>query len=68
MFGGLPDVDVRQLSELASRDPAAAVLEFNERVLNFGLSGAKTCSMRLRYNATADPKKLAEIFRDQVNN
>jgi len=67
VFGGLPEADVDELDELVGRDPVAAVLEFNERVMKVGASATKSCSMKLRYNYTSDPKKFAEIFKEQVN-
>jgi len=70
IFGGLEDADgLEKLTELASQDMAAAVLEYNEMVLTTATgngSDSRTCWMRLNYNVTALPGGLSDLFRDQV--
>jgi len=70
VFGGIEDADQQtRLTELANRDMAAAVLEYNEMILAMATgngSAARTCWMRLNYNVTASLAGLTDLFRDQV--
>ena len=70
MFGGLKDASQQtRLSELASQDMVAAVLEYNEMVLATAASNgseAATCWMRLNHNVTSSSGGLTDLFRDQV--
>ena len=70
MFGGVEDSNqLTRLTELARRDMAAAVLEYNELVLATASSNdsqARTCWMRLNHNDTTSPARLSDLFRDQV--
>jgi len=70
MLSGVEDArQLRRLTELASQDMVAAVLEYNEMVLNTAAgngSEAHACWMRLNYNVTTTPGGFTDLFRDQV--